>query len=61
MRKLSNIYLSATPDNLKFEKLTEAVLSNNIITAEQIIDFEVQLHTLCLKPPLWMLSNEVKK
>ena len=45
-----NIYLSATPDNLKFENLTEAVLSNNIITAEQIIDFEVQLHTLCLKP-----------
>lgn len=45
-----NIYLSATPDNLKFENLTEAVLSNNIITAEQIIDFDVQLHTLCLKP-----------
>lgn len=45
-----NIYLSATPDNLKFENLTEAVLSNNIITAEQVIDFDVQLHTLCLKP-----------
>ena len=45
-----NIYLSATPDNLKFENLTEAVLSNNIITAEQIIEFDVQLHTLCLKP-----------
>lgn len=45
-----NIYLSATPENLKFENLTEAVLSNNIITAEQIINFDVQLHTLCLKP-----------
>ena len=52
-----NIYLSATPDNLKFEKLTEAVLSNNIITAEQIIDFEVQLHTLCLKPKHYMLED----
>lgn len=45
-----NIYLSATPDNLKFENLTEAVLSNNIITSEENIDFNIELHTLCLKP-----------
>ena len=52
-----NIYLSATPDNLKFENLTEAVLSNNIITAEQIIEFDVQLHTLCLKPKYCMQED----
>ena len=52
-----NIYLSATPENLKFENLTEAVLSNNIITAEQIINFDVQLHTLCLKPTSLMYDR----
>lgn len=45
-----NIYLSATPENLKFENLTEAVLSNNLITSEENIDFNIELHTLCLKP-----------
>ena len=45
-----NIYLSATPENLKFENLTEAVLSNNIITSEENINFTIELHTLCLKP-----------
>ena len=45
-----NIYLSATPENLKFENLTEAVLSNNIITSEENINFRIELHTLCLKP-----------
>lgn len=45
-----NIYLSATPENLKFENLTEAVLSNKLITSEENIDFNIELHTLCLKP-----------
>ena len=52
-----NIYLSATPDNLKFENLTEAVLSNNIITSEEIIDFDIELHTLCLKPSFLMYDR----
>ena len=52
-----NIYLSATPDNLKFENLTEAVLSNNIITSEEIIDFDIELHTLCLKPTFLMYDR----
>lgn len=52
-----NIYLSATPDNLKFENLTEAVLSNNLITSEENIDFNIELHTLCLKPTLLMYDR----
>ena len=52
-----NIYLSATPDNLKFENLTEAVLSNNIITSEEVIDFDIELHTLCLKPTFLMYDR----
>ena len=52
-----NIYLSATPENLKFQNLTEAVLSNNIITSEENIDFTIELHTLCLKPSVSMREN----
>ena len=52
-----NIYLSATPENLKFENLTEAVLSNNLITSEENIDFNIELHTLCLKPTSLMYDR----
>ena len=46
-----NIWLSATYENLKFEGLTQAILSSNILTSEETLDFKIDVHNLNLVAP----------
>lgn len=52
MRRLQQIkpkyrlYLSATPENLKFSGLEKVWLSSNIVTAKEQVDFEINIYNL---------------
>ena len=51
------VYLSATPTNLNFDNIHLALLSPNIITVEEEIDYKIQIANINITPKHYMVEN----
>ena len=51
------VYLSATPTNLNFDNIHLALLSPNIITVEEEIDYKIQVANINITPKHYMVEN----
>ena len=51
------VYLSATPTNLNFENIHLALLSPNIITVDEEIDYKIQVANINITPKHYMVEN----